>query len=522
MTAATTSTGTLVDLLEDRALSGPERPVVADAAGETWTTTRLRDEARARQGAIERVTQAGARVGVVVTDRLEFCAVFFAVQYAGCTPVPLGLAGKRASAAWLDLLQRRVDQLGLHALIADGDVARDVAVALRVPVVAADAVADAGRTARDVAALAIIQPSSGTTGEPRGVGLSHVAVRTNLLMIEEAYAFGPDERLVSWLPMYHDMGLIGTVLAPLHLGSVTTHWPTSSFLRSPLQWLTLLSRVRATIAVVPPFALELSARALARKGASYEGDLSALATVIVGGDRLRPEVLELFIGGTERFGLRATSLCNGYGQAEATLLLASTPVGESPRVVEAGSRLAVTCGRPAPGVELRVEDGSGELLARTPAAMDGYVDDPAMTAATLQDGWMRTGDLATFDAAGDLVLLGRLHDMVNRNGIRLSPHDFEVVAARVEGVEPERVAAFSCEVDGREQVVVVAETPTRADSDAIVLAVRRELGDAGIPANAVVTVGRGALPRTTSGKLRRGAVREMYVAGELTTGGVTE
>ena len=481
-------------------------------SGEEWTYAELPVRAARVAGQLAAVgVFPGARVGVLADDRAVFSDAFFGLHHLGAVPVPLGIAGRAGSEAWTVVLRDRVERFGLVAIATDPATAAALVPALgRTPAVAVDGGRGNRMPAGPPDPVAFVQPSSGTTGDPKGIVIGQRAVLANLAAIHEQWDLSDRERGLSWLPLFHDMGLIGTVLNALNIGGVLYHWPTESFLRSPGRWVTLLGELGVTAAVAPPFALELMTRRWRRRGG--EADLSALRTLLVGAEQIRPEVLEGFAEVFEPLGLHANALCPTYGLAEATLAVTATPRDTRFRTFDDGLHRWVSCGRAVSGVEVRVREETGELLVRTPAAMTGYLDDPEATAAAFSDGWLHTGDAAQI-VDDEVVIVGRLKEMINRNGARVAASDFELAAHGVEGVLPDRVVAFGDVGPEGERVVLLAESRYRsARAGEVVLALRARLADAGLPADVVQLVAPGFIPRTTSGKLRRGAAREAWRA----------
>lgn len=481
-------------------------------SGETWTYAELPTRAARVAGQLAAAGVApGARVGVLTDDRAVFSDAFFGLQHLGAVPVPLGVVGRAGSEAWTAVLRDRVTRFGLVAVATDPGIATALVPALGgTPAVAVDGGRGNPVPAGPPNPVAFVQPSSGTTGEPKGIVIGQRAVLANLAAIREQWDLSERERGLSWLPLFHDMGLIGTVLNALNIGGVLYHWPTESFLRSPGRWVTLLGELGVTAAVAPPFALELMTRRWRRRGG--EADLSALRTLLVGAEQIRPEVLEGFAEVFEPHGLPATALCPTYGLAEATLAVTATPRGTRFTTFDDGLHRWVSCGPAVSGVEVRLDEDTGELLVCTPAAMTGYLDDLVATEAAFTDDWLHTGDAAQI-VGDEVVIVGRLKEMINRNGLRVAAADFELAAHGVEGVLPDRVVAFGDVGPDGERVVLLAESRYRsARTGEVVLALRARLADAGLPADVVALVPAGFIPRTTSGKLRRGAARDAWRA----------
>ncbi len=425
--------------------------------------------------------------------------------------MPLGLAGHPGSDAWCTVLRDRVERLGLVALATDGSGATALAGAVpEIRAVSVDGSQGNPAPAGPVNPIAFIQPSSGTTGHPKGIVISQAAVLANLHSIREQWQIEETDSALSWLPLFHDMGLIGTVINALWSGGTLHHWPTESFLRSPGRWVELLGELGVTFAIAPPFALELVARRFRRRGG--DGDLSSVRHLLVGAEQIRPNVIEGFAEVFEPLGLHADALCPTYGLAEATLAVTAKPLDTTFKVVEDGIHRWTSCGTVVPDVEIRLDPDTNELQTRTPAAMNGYLDDPEATAEAFDGEWLRTGDVAQI-VDDEVVIVGRLKEMINRGGQRIAASDFELAVQGTEGVLTDRVVAFGDLRDDGERVVVLAESRYKsAKAGDVVLALRARLADAGLPADVVELVPAGFIPRTTSGKLRRGAARELWHA----------
>lgn len=506
----------LVELIDERA-GQLDRKVAYHylATGEEWTFADLPVRAARVAGQLSRNgIQPGEHVGILTEDRAAFTDAFWGIQHLGAVPVPLGIAGRAGSEAWCAVVRDRVARLRIAALATDDAGATALPGALpELRAFGVDGTRGDPVPPGPVSPVALVQPSSGTTGQPKGILVSQAAVLANLRSIAEQWELTPDDVGFSWLPLFHDMGLIGTVINSVQTGGTLHQWPTESFLRSPGRWLGLLGELGVTVAIAPPFALELVARRWRRRGG--EADLSSLRTLLVGAEQIRPPVIEGFAEVFAPHGLRPEALCPTYGLAEATLAVSAKPLRARFRTVDDGVHRWVSCGPPVPHVEVRVEPGTGELLVKTPAVMTGYLDDPSASAAAFAggpgaDGWLRTGDVGQL-VDGEVVVLGRVKEMINRNGQRIAASDFELAVQGTEGVLPDRVVAFGDVGDDGERVVLLAESRYRsARAGEVVLALRARLADAGLPADVVELVPAGFIPRTTSGKLRRGAARERW------------
>lgn len=509
----------LVELMDERG-TRLDRNVLYSflATGEQWSFAELPVRAARVAGQLGGAGVApGERVGILAEDRAVFCDAFYGLQHLGAIPVPLGLAGRAGSEPWCAVLRDRVERLGLVALATDE--ASATALGPSVPEIRAIGVDGARGNPAPAGPdnpIAFIQPSSGTTGHPKGIVISQAAVLANLHAIREQWEITESDSALSWLPLFHDMGLIGTVINALWSGGTLHHWPTESFLRSPGRWVELLGELGVTFAIAPPFALELVARRWRRRGG--DADLSSVRHLLVGAEQIRPSVIEGFAAVFEPLGLHPHALCPTYGLAEATLAVTAKPLGSRFRTVRDGIHEWVSCGRAVPDVTVRLDPKTNELLARTPAAMTGYLHDPDATAEAFDGEWLRTGDVAQI-VDDEVVIVGRLKEMINRNGQRIAAADFELAVQGTEGVLPDRVVAFGDVGETGERVVLLAESRYRsARAGEVVLALRAKLADAGLPADVVELVPAGFIPRTTSGKLRRGAARERWHSSDPSLG----
>jgi fatty-acyl-CoA synthase len=394
----------------------------------------------------------------------------------------------------------------------------------------------------DPDALAILQFTSGSTADPKGVMLPHANVVANLDGIAAAASLDPDtDVLVSWLPLYHDMGLIGTLGLPITTGTDLVLAPPQDFMAAPRRWMEWMSAFRATATAGPNFAYALAARALRR----LEGlDLSPWRLALNGAEPIDATTVEAFVEAARPHGFDPSAVFCAFGMAEATLAVTFPEPGSGlqvdsvdRRVLETdryaapcgaeepkGRRLALL-GKPVSGIEIRVADPvTGGLLAdrevgeveiRGSSVTTGYYGDPEATAAAFHDGWLRTGDLG-YLVDGQLVLCGRSKDMIVVGGRNVFPEDAERAAAEVDGVRPGNVIAFGAEGRrGTESLVVVAEAKADPGSEISVDLVRQEVArrvrdHVGLPPREIVLVHPGTLPKTSSGKLQRSLCRQHW------------
>lgn len=401
------------------------------------------------------------------------------------------------------------------------------------------------RPADDPERLVILQYTSGSTSEPKGVMIPDRVLRANIDASCEAAELGPDEVMVSWLPLYHDMGLVGFLSIPMTTGVQLVQAAPQDFLAKPGNWLQWISDWGGTATAGPNFSWVLATRALGR----LEGiDLSTLTLALSGAEPVDPDAVEAFVRVAEPFGFRAGSVFPAFGMAEVAIG-GSFPKRHRGMVCDSVDRIALERDRVAvpldradaeediavrrlpllgtavPGLELKVVDPDtyeqlperkvGELLLRGTSVTSGYYKRPDATAALFRDGWLCTGDLA-YIVDGELVLCGRIKDVIIVGGRNVFPEDIERAVGLIDGVRAGNVIAFGVEgYKGKESVVVVAEV--RADDlDVVRDAVHhRTLDVCGLPPRDVMLVKPGTLPKTSSGKLQRAKCRELYLAEEL-------
>jgi len=498
----------------------------------------------------------GERVAVMLPTSPEYFYSFFGILAAGGIPVPIYPPSRP---------QQIEDHLLRHARILDNagaaflitlEAARTVARLLRVQVPSlrevvtlADLTAEtplpamARPEARDIAFL---QYTSGSTGDPKGVILTHADLLANIRAMGEAAQVRPDDVFVSWLPLYHDMGLIGAWLGSLYFGIPLISLSPLAFLARPLRWLQAIHRHRGTLSAAPNFAYELCLTRIPNT-ALTDLDLGSWRWAFNGAEPVSAQTLRRF---AERFapcGLRPEALAPVYGLAEAAVGLAFPPPSRGPRIdcidrarfARQGHALqvpcddtsameVVACGRPLPGYRVRVVSAEGKELPERhegllqfqgPSATQGYFRNPEATARLIRDGWRETGDRA-YLAGGDIHLTGRVKDLIIRGGRNLYPYELEQAVGVLTGIRQGCVVAFAAadEGTGSERLVIVAETRERNPErrTALEQAVRERVTDIlGLPPDEVVLAPPRAVLKTSSGKLRRGDVRERYLAGSL-------
>ena len=488
---------------------------------------------------------AGDRVGVCLPTSWEWFEAWLGALVLGARPLALAPPGPMgAPEATVARLDRLTGRLGLARIVAPAALAADAgrlgARDLAAAAVAPEELAAGGEAPFTPAApepeeTAYLQLTSGSTGDPRAVMVSHRAALHNVRASDAAIGApwgGPAsarvEAVVSWLPLYHDMGLVGCLLYSLAAGHDLWLFQPRNFLARPRGWLEQLGRRGAAIAPAPNFGYQLCLERVAGEEAAGL-DLASWKAAMVGAEMIRPETMAGFLDAFGRAGFAAEAMRPCYGLAEATLAVTFDVEGRGVRTrpAPAGARV-VAVGRPVADTELRIADPAGrplpaeregEVWVRGPGLMSGYLDDPGATAEALAGGWLRTGDLGLL-AGGELYLTGRIKDILIIRGQNLMPHELEWLAERTAGGGgAARAGAFAVARGAEgEQAVVVLESESRAPEALAALdrAVRLAVAHAlSLPLADLVLVRRGQIPKTTSGKVQRRELRRRYLAGEL-------
>ena len=393
--------------------------------------------------------------------------------------------------------------------------------------------------------IAFLQYTSGSTGKPKGVVLTHANLLANIRSITQALKLTGDDIAVSWLPLYHDMGLIGAWFVPLATRIPLVSLSPLSFLAHPASWLQAISRHRGTLSPAPNFAYELCVRKIAEQ--ELEGlDLSCWRAALNGAEPVRPETIERFTEKFARCGFRREAFLPVYGLAEASLGLAAPAMGTGARVdrierasfqsegkavsttVQTDSTLQfVSVGHTLPEMEIRIVDENaspmserreGKVHFRGPSVTSGYYKNPEATKELMrEDGWLDSGDLG-YIADGELYVTGRAKDLIIKGGRNLYPHEIEEIAGQVSGVRTGCVVAFgvSDEASGTERLIVVAEARDARQRDRIALEITQQVSKVmGLPPDVIEILPTHSIPKTSSGKLRRNETRKMYLESRL-------
>lgn len=446
----------------------------------------------------------GDRVAIFFPNGRDFVGSFFGTQWLGATAVPVpwpatSLAADLPASARL-LLETcrakvvcapgRAEGLGWQVLSAPSEVE------LEALPVEGDA--------------AFIQFSSGSTGRPRGAIIGPRAAALSAQQMAEGLHLTAKDVGVSWLPFFHDMGLVGVVLTSLAAGFPVHVLQPGEFLLRPSRWLELCSRVGATMTVAPNFAYELVLR---RVRQPRDLDLSPLRSMLNGSEPVHRATIERFEAAFAPVGLRKGVVLPVYGLAENVLGVAFQPQGAPDADLALEGRVVPSCGGPLRSLEVAIrneagavvdEGQEGEVTVRGPTLMSGYFDDPESTARALRDGWLFTGDRGVL-LNGRLHLTGREKELIIKMGRKFHPADIERIVTDVADPPPNGVVAFSVDDQStnQEALVVVVEQ-RRASETGLAERIRgRVSAELGVMVDRIELVGAGALPRTTSGKLRR-------------------
>ncbi len=546
---AAVHTGTLVDLLRSRAAgngAATSHRFLRDGLEVTAALTYGELDRRARAGAValRPHVSAGDRVLLVYPPGLEFLVGFFAALYAGAIPVPAAPTRPQQSDARLaaiaadaqpavaattaDMVHRFAGRLDLGAAVPP--------LPCLSPDAAPDAAADEWQSVPAGAGpIAHLQYTSGSTALPKGVMITHANVLSNMADLHRGWRHDSDSTIVSWLPPFHDMGLVYGLLTPVYASIPCVLMPPVVFLQRPLRWLQAITRFRGTHAAAPNFAYDHCVRRI-RSDDRAVLDLSGWRVAVNGAEPVRPETMDRFCEAFAAAGFDRRAFAPGYGLAEATLKVTAAGCGDGPTVATFGDRTLVGCGAPLLDTRLAIvhpETGqrlpageTGEIWVGGSSVAAGYWQRPEASAETFAartgdgDGpFLRTGDLGFF-ALGQLFVTGRLKDLLIIRGQNYYPQDIEA-AAEASGarLRAGSCAAFSVERDGEERLVVACEVDrgvAAADGPEQIELVRAAITrEHELRAEDVVLLAIGGAPKTSSGKIQRQACRSAYQAGTL-------
>ncbi len=560
---------------------GPRTLVQAieDAASSTTTGFRFIDESTDAEpffthGGIERASaryggalqamgaKKGDRVALILPDNADFVFAFLGAIRAGIVPVPIyPPTGLGKLAGYLENTLHIVAKSGAKLLLTSADVKRVLGtIQAEAPALERVVAVEPVRSMREPLHPAkvelddtcFLQFTSGSTSRPKGVVLTHRNIAANVRAIMELGLGVRDavDHGVSWLPLYHDMGLIGFVIAPVYHKNSITFLPPLLFLKRPARWLETISRHKGTISFGPNFAYALCVKRIKDSEVSSL-DLSSWRVAGCGAEPIRAENLRAFGEKFSPIGFDPKAFVSCYGMAESTLAISFSKLGAGvitdtvsgdalwsagkaePRSPEDAQAVPVVqCGAPFPEHDVKAfapddaesakplgEREVGELRLRGPSVMPGYFDDPELTRQAFAGGWLRTGDLG-YLAGGNVHICGRSKELIIVNGRNYYPQDLEWEAGKVAGVRKGNVIAFGTMKphNDRERVVIAFETSVAEGPDRTALKgeVRRAVQQAlGLTVDDVLPLDGGVLPKTSSGKLQRAKTRELYESGVL-------
>ena len=458
----------------------------------------------------------GDRVALVLRTSPEFVSLFFGVLLARAVPVPLYPPVRLGRLEeYHEQLARMLLRSGVNLVVTDRMLRGFLgpAIARARPslgcVLASELSADA-RTLLPSSPdeLALIQYSSGSTVDPKPVALTHRNVTTQLAALESLLLYDSPPVGVSWLPLYHDMGLIGCLLLAAYRPGTLVLIAPEHFISRPALWLRAISRHRAGISPAPNFAYALCAGRV--RDAELDGvDLSCWRHALDGAEPIAPAATRRFCNRFARFGFDPRVLQPVYGLSEASLAVTFSPSGRNLKTIRRGQREVISVGTPIPGVELEVREG--RIFIRGPSVMQSYFGEPPR-----KGEWLDTGDLG-FIAGGELYVTGRAKDVVIVRGANHSAQEFEESLDGIAGVRPGCAMALGFVTHEGEQLLVLAErTPGPSDRDVLRAISNRILERTGIRPHTIRLLAPGTLPRTSSGKLRRAEALRRFQHGELT------
>jgi fatty-acyl-CoA synthase len=550
------TTRTLTAALE-RIHSAPEsgmRFIGFSAEDRYFTYRQLYEEARLRAAHLTRLgLKKGDRLALMTSDAPEFVMSFLGCVLAGIIPAPISpMIPTKGGEHFLSTAARILDDAGAGALLTTNS---SISIAEQIrsltsgnPRLVVTEAAFTGDPPPFEGPQAhpddtcFLQYTSGSTTSPRGVMVSHANLMANITAFLGPHGLnaGPDDVGISWLPLYHDMGLIGFILGPLIYIGPAIILATTSFARDPRMWLRAIDKYRATITCAPNFAYAQVVKRL-RDQDLETLDLSCLRVAGCGAEPIHAPTLRSFAERLAPAGFRAEAFMPSYGLAESTLAISLHRLGAPLRTEtinaealkrgkaipamasDGNGKEIVSCGVPFPGHQLAIldEDGAvlpereiGEVAAKGPSVTQGYFHNPEATAEVWRNGWLCTGDLG-YLADGELFICGRSKELIIIRGANYYPQDIEWAVRDLPGVKRGNVAAFGVNVDGEERLVILAETDAREAGELRQVIANQVRETIGLEVHRIALIPAGTLLRTTSGKLQRRKMKQLYEQREL-------
>ncbi|WP_414526564.1 AMP-binding protein [Nodularia chucula] len=513
-----------------------------DDKQENFTYAELDQKARAIAAHLQTMHWQGERVLLMYPPGLELIAAIMGCFYAGVVAVPVYPPRRNQNMTRLLAITQDAEAKGILTTVSLDDLLKQVAkntVIAELNKIATDSmllsVGEAWQTPQLTKdSLALLQYTSGSTGTPKGVMLSHGNLLHNLAQIYQRFGHSSSTQVVSWLPPYHDMGLIGGIFQPLYGGFPVTLMSPVAFLQKPLRWLQAISQTHATTSGAPNFAYEMCVRKI-RLEECQDLDLSSWDLAFTGAEPIRQETLERFATVFAPYGFRQAAFYPCYGLAEATLFVSGK--NQENLGLDHTSQGLVSCGIPShdqtlvivnpESQQLCAAGEEGEIWVKGESVAQGYWQRFQETAASFraslasgEGGFLRTGDLG-YLRSGELYVTGRIKDVIIIRGQNYYPHDIEATVSQCHpGLSAYWGAAFSVEVSGEERLVVVQEVERNGwrtlDQDAVITAIRAAVSlEFGLQVYGICLLKPGSIPKTSSGKVQRFVCREGFVGSGL-------
>jgi acyl-CoA synthetase (AMP-forming)/AMP-acid ligase II len=531
------------------------RFVSASEQAEFYTYGEVLRRARASAAFLQsRGLKPGDHVAIILPTGVEFFDAFLGTQLAGAVPTalyPPFRLGKLDE--YFTRLRRMLKRIDARFLITEKRIKRLIGEgvagvsSLRAVIEAGDLAAEPGQpgpVAVDPDSPAFFQFSSGSTSDPKAVVVSHRGLACNLAMMQHSLVYRDESEIengcVCWLPLYHDMGLVGCLYLGLYYPATMTYLGPDAFLGRPALWLRTISRYKAAISPAPNFAYAYCVNKI--RDEELDGvDLSRWRAALNGAEPIDPESVRAFTARFARWGLPPAAITPVYGLAEAGLAVSFTRLDDPPlitefdrdllateaRAVRGQGRRLVAVGSSLPGVAVEIRDNDdhvlpegsvGRIVIKGPSVTSGYFDDPEATAKAIRDGWLDTGDLGFFFEE-NLYVAGRVKDLIIIRGRNFAPQEVEELLLTVPGLRAGCAVAVGGVVEGQgEQLIVLAESDNRhpRNAEEVIAEVRSRIrAGLALSPHHVELLPPGTLPRTSSGKLRRAEALRQFVAGEL-------